>query len=116
MRFLCLVYTDPALFDAMTPEEDREMTRASMAYDKSLEASGHYVLAEALDPPPTARTIKNRAGKITMTDGPYAETKEHLGGFILIEARDIEEATEIGSKIPMTRMGSIEVRPIHVWA
>ncbi len=112
MRYLCLVYVDPTRFEGFTPEQDRALTQESMAYDKTLEASGNFITADALAEPRTAKTIKSRDGRIAVTDGPFPETKEHLGGFILIEAKDMDEAVEIGSKVPMARMGWIEVRPI----
>jgi hypothetical protein len=112
MRYLCLVYVDPALVEAAGDAGMAEITRQSIAYDQELERRGHYVTSDALAEPETAVTLRNRGGRLSRTDGPYAETKEHLGGFILIEARDLNEAIEIGGRIPMAQMGSIEVRPI----
>jgi hypothetical protein len=110
MRYLCLVYIDPDLAAAQTPEEERELARGSIANDESLMASGKLVTAAPLDEPRTARTIKNRNGRITMTDGPFPETKEHLGGFMLVEAASLDEAVEIASSAPVARIGWIEVR------
>ena len=112
MRFLCMVYFEPETFAALSPSEKATVDRDSMAYDKELGKSGHYVVAEALEPVRTARTVRVRQGKASTTDGPFAETKEHLGGFILIEAADMNEALEIAAGIPLAKLGSIEVRPI----
>ncbi len=84
-----------------------------MAYDDALRKAGHLVVAHALQPVEAATTVRVRNGKLSTTDGPFAETKEQLGGFILIEARDLNEAIQVAAKIPLARRGSIEVRPIR---
>ena len=112
MRYLCLVYIDPTLTQPLTEAEGRALTRESLAYDAELQKAGNFIHANALQEPNMAVTLRVRQGQVTSHDGPFAETKEHLGGFILIEARDLNEAVRIGSNIPMARMGSIEVRPI----
>jgi hypothetical protein len=112
MRFLCLVYFEPETFAALSPGQKSTLDRDSMAYDKELGKSGHYIVAEALEPVRNARTTRVRQGIAMTTDGPFAETKEHLGGFILIEAADMNEALEIAAGIPLAKLGSIEVRPI----
>jgi len=106
-----LVYVEPETFAALSPSEKATLDRDSMAYDEELRQRGHYIVAEALEPVRSARTIRVRRGKALATDGPFAETKEHLGGFILIEAADMNEALEIAAGIPLARLGSIEVRP-----
>jgi hypothetical protein len=111
MRFLCLVYFEPETLAVLSPSEKATLDRDSMAYDDKLNRSGHYIVAEALEPVRNARTIRVRRGKVSATDGPFAETKEHLGGFILIEAADMNEALEIAAGIPLAKLGSIEVRP-----
>jgi hypothetical protein len=111
MRFLCLVYVEPGGMAALSPTEKANLDRDSMAYDAELHRNGHYVVAEALEPVRIARTIRVRLGKVSTTDGPVAETKEHLGGFILIDAADMNEALEIAAGIPLAKLGSIEVRP-----
>ena len=111
MRYLCLVHVDGAMMAALTPAEDKELTRRSIAYDEELAAGGHYVASNALQGPETATIVRVREGEVSMTDGPYVETKEHLGGYILIEARDHAEAVSLAQKIPMAGFGSIEVRP-----
>jgi len=112
MRFVCLVYFEPEAFAALSPSEKASVGRDSMEYDKELDRSGHYIVAEALNPVNTARTVQVRRGKAKIVDGPFAETKEHLGGFILIDAANIDEAVEIAAKIPLAKLGSIEVRPV----
>ena len=111
MKFLCLVYFEPETLAALSPSEKAALDRDSMAYDDELRRSGHYIVSNALDPVRSARTIRVRRGKASATDGPFAETKEHLGGFILIEAADMNEALKIAEGIPLAKLGSIEVRP-----
>jgi hypothetical protein len=113
MRYLCLVYVDRSLVGKLSPEEDRKLQTDSAAYDELLTDRGHLVHADALSEPETAVTVRSRKGKVTTHDGPFAETKEHLGGFLLVEARDLNEAIGIASKTPMAEMGSIEVRAIY---
>ncbi len=112
MKFLCLVYFEPRTFAALSPSEKASLDRDSMAYDDELSRSGHYLVSDALDSVSTARTVRVRRGKVEATDGPFAETKEHLGGFILVDAANINEAVDIAAKIPMAKLGSIEVRPV----
>jgi hypothetical protein len=112
MKYLCLVYFEPSVWDTVTPAEDASLTQESLAYDRELMQSGHFIAADALQPVHTATTIRVRNGKVSTTDGPFAETKEVLGGFILINASDLDDACRVAAKIPLARMGSIEVRPI----
>lgn len=106
MKYLCLVYLDENRLGEL-PDED------CVAYDASIRASGHCIASEALQSVQTATTVRVRNGQLTITDGPFAETKEQLAGFYLIEARDLNEAIQIAQKIPPARVGSIEVRPIR---
>ena len=112
MRFLCLVYFEPEAVNGLSPQEKTTLDRDSMAYDEELRRRGRYVVAEALDPVGLARTIRLRRGKRAVTDGPFAETKEHLGGFILVDAADMNEALDLAAGIPLAKLGSIEVRPV----
>lgn len=112
MRFLCLVYFEPQTLAALSPGEKAALNRNSMAYNDELTRNSHYIVAEALQPVHSARTVRVRQGKTSVTDGPFAETKEHVGGFILIEAADMNQALEIAAGIPLAKLGSIEVRPI----
>jgi hypothetical protein len=112
MKYICLVYVAEDAFAGFTEKDHRDLDRRSIAYDRELAASGHYLNSNALQPPATATSIRVRSKRMSMTDGPFMETKEHLGGYILIEARDLNEALQIGAKIPMAEIGTIEVRPI----
>jgi hypothetical protein len=106
MKYLCLVYLEP---DKLHAVPDREC----MACGDSLRQSGALVAAEALQPIDTATTVRVRQGRLSITDGPFAETKEQLAGFYLIEARDLNEAIQAAAKIPPAREGSVEVRPVR---
>jgi hypothetical protein len=106
MKYVCLVYMEPQNLRAVP---DREC----MACGDGLRQSGRLIAAEALQPVDTATTVRVRSGKVSTTDGPFAETKEHLAGFYLIEARDLNDAIQIASRIPPAREGSIEVRPVR---
>jgi hypothetical protein len=106
MKYLCLVYSEEKNLRTMTDDE-------CMEYDTAIRKSGHCIASEALQPVHTATSVRVRTGKVTITDGPFAETKEQLAGFYLIEAKSIDEAIEIASKIPPARVGTIEVRPIR---
>jgi hypothetical protein len=106
MKFLCLVYGEEKKIGAMDDDE-------CMAYDAALRAGGRCLASESLQPVRTAATVRVRGGKVSITDGPFAETKEQLAGFYLIDARDRDEAIEIASRIPPARVGSIELRPVR---
>jgi hypothetical protein len=112
VKYVCLVYLVEKDMDALSTREADACTEESLSYDEALRRSGHLIAAQALQPVETATTIRVRNGKLSTTDGPFAETKEQLGGFILIEARDLNDANQVAAKIPMGRRGSIEVRPI----
>jgi hypothetical protein len=112
MKYLCLVYQEENKMDDLSNSEMDGLVRASLGYDDELRRSGHYIVSNALQPVQTATTVRVRNNKLSTTDGPFAETKEQLGGFILIEAEDLNEAIQVASKIPMVNFGSIEVRPI----
>jgi len=106
MKYLCLVYGEEAAIMAMPPAHCVE-------YDEQIRASGQCIASEALQPVSTATTVRVRGGKLSITDGPFAETKEQLAGFYLVEARDLNEAIQIAAKIPPAQVGCIEVRPIR---
>jgi hypothetical protein len=113
MKYICLVYLVEKDMSVMSKKEADACIEESLAYDDDLRKAGHFLVAHALEPVEAATTIRVRSGKLSTTDGPFAETKEQLGGFILIEARDLNEAIQVAAKIPMARHGSIEVRPIR---
>ncbi len=106
MKYLCLVYLED---DKLHAVPDSECLAASVG----LRAGGHVVAAEALHPVHTATTLRVRGGALTMTDGPFAETKEQLAGFYLIDAADLDEAVTLAARIPPVRAGSVEVRPVR---
>ena len=106
MKYLCLVYGEEKDIAAMNDD-------CCLAYDQSLRESGRCLASEALEPVRTAKSVRVRAGKLTVRDGPFTETKEHLAGFYLVEANDLNEAIELAGKIPPVREGSIEVRPVR---
>jgi hypothetical protein len=112
MKYLCLVYNEQKKLGAMPESEYDAFASEHVALDEELRKSGHYIASEALQPVQTATTVRIRDGKVSTTDGPFAETKEQLGGFFLIDARDLNEAIQVAAKIPSARTGSIEVRPI----
>lgn len=112
MKYLCLVYVDEQKLESMTPAEHRAMDDEALAHDESLRRSGHLLAANALEMVKTATSIRVRGGKVSITDGPFVDTFEKLGGFVLIEAKDLDEAIQIASKIPPGRLGGIEVRPV----
>ena len=111
MKYVCLVYVDPAKVAALTPAEMESLDEASIANDEELRRSGHLIVAQALEPVSTATTVRVRNGRLSATDGPFAETNEQLGGFMFIEARDLNEAIDIAGRAPVTKIASIEVRP-----
>ena len=104
MKYLCLVYLEEQKLHAV-PDSDCK------ACGEGLRKSGHHIAAEALQPVHTATTVRVRNGQVSVTDGPFAETKEQLAGFYLIDAKDLNEAIQLAAKIPPARVGSIEVRP-----
>jgi hypothetical protein len=113
MKYLCLVCFEGKDLDALARAGTlEELSRESLAYDEELMRRGRFVHAEALQSPDTAITVRVRDGKLSTTDGPFAETKEQVGGFVLVEARDLNEAVQLAAGIPLARIGSIEVRPI----
>ena len=106
MKYVCLVYGEEKKISAMTDDE-------CMAYDQALRNAGQCLASEALLPVRTAKTVRVRQGKVSVTDGPFAETKECLAGFYLIDAADLNDAIHIASQIPPAHVGSIEIRPVR---
>jgi hypothetical protein len=113
MKYLCLIYDDEKKAESMSKEEADAFMGEYFAFTEGIKKSGHYLGGNALQPVNTATTLRNRNGKLSTTDGPFAETKEQLGGYYLIEARDLNDALQVAAKIPSVRIGSIEVRPIQ---
>jgi hypothetical protein len=112
MKYLCLVYEDETVWQKMPKAELDKLYAEYSAFKDGITKSGHLVGCNPLQPTHAATTVRVRNGKVSITDGPFAETKEQLGGYFLIEARDLNDAIQVASKIPSARLGSIEVRPI----
>lgn len=113
MKYLCLVYTEGKKLAAMSKVEREAIVGEALAYDEELKQSGYFVSAQALLGIETATTVRVRNGRLSTTEGPVADAKEQLAGFILIDARDLNEAIQVASRMPGARVGSIEVRPIR---
>jgi len=113
MRYLCLIYDDESQMVARPKDQADTMNAEYFNFTDGIKKSGQYLGGEALQPTTTATTVRMRAGKVSTTDGPYAETKEQLGGYYLINAKDLNEAIQVASRIPSARSGSVEVRPIR---
>jgi hypothetical protein len=113
MKYLCMIYEDESIYKKMPESEMHKIMGEYFTLNESLKKSGRYVGGNALQPTHTATTIRVRNGKVTTTDGPFAETKEQLGGFYLIEAKDLNDAIQAASGIPGARFGCVEVRPIQ---
>ena len=111
MKFVCLGYMEAGKFEAMSESQRNAFVDGCFTYDDELRRNGHFAGGEALQPAATAVTLRFRDGKVTPTDGPYAETKEQLGGILILEARDLQHAVELMSKHPGVRGGPFEIRP-----
>src|SRR6202011_6257890 len=112
MKYICLGYIEPGKFQGMTEEAQHAMLDACFEYDDHLRANGHFAAGEALQPPENALTLYWKNGKVATTDGPYAETKEQLGGILVLEARDMNHAVQLMAQHPAVKYGSIfEIRP-----
>jgi hypothetical protein len=115
VKYLCLIYDEEKKLAAMNKAESDAFMGEYFAFTEDIRKSGHFVAGDALKPVNTATTLRQRGGKLSTTDGPFAETKEQLGGYYLVEAKDLNEAIQIASRIPSVRTGSIEVRPVEVF-
>ena len=113
MKYLLLCCHEEKKLDSMSKSECVAVMEETMAYCEALMQSGHLIAVEQLEPVQTAMTVRARNGKLSITDGPFAETKEQVGGFFLIDARDLNEAIQVASKFPSARVGSLEVRPVR---
>jgi hypothetical protein len=112
MRYLCLIYENEKQWESLPPAESESIMNEYFAFTEDIRKNGKMVAGEALQPTVTATTVRVRNGKVSTTDGPFVETKEQLGGFYLIEAKDLNEAIQIASRIPSARFGGVEVRPV----
>ena len=113
MKYLCLIYDEEKKLESMPKSESDAFMGEYFAFTSGIKQSGHYLGGNALQPVSAATTVRVRNGKTYVTDGPFAETKEQLAGFYLIDARDLNEAIQVASKIPPAREGSVEVRPVR---
>jgi hypothetical protein len=114
MKYLCLIYDDEKKWAEMPKAELESIFAEYGAFTQDITKSGHYLGGNPLQPTHTATTVRIRNGKVSTTDGPFAETKEQLGGYYLVEAKDLNEAMQLAARIPSVRYGSIEVRPVMV--
>ena len=115
MRYMCLVHHDGTPVEEMPLLQQQDLIRRSLAYDEELERDGHFVIATAIKDQTSAVLVRKRDGRLSVTDGPYMETKEQMAGFILIEAKDMPEAEHIAAGISWAETGTIEVRPVFVF-
>lgn len=111
MKFICLGYIDPKKWETLPESERNAMMDECFNYDDVLRANGHFAGGEALDAPQRASTLRWKNGKVSVTDGPYAETKEQLGGILILEANDLQHAIELMSRHPGVKAGPFEIRP-----
>jgi len=112
MQYLCLIYEDEQEWQKLPSAQSGKILEEYSAYTESVKRSGHYLGGNGLEPSHTATTVRIRKGRLATTDGPFAETKEQLGGYYLLRARDLNEAIQLASRIPGARFGAVEVRPV----
>jgi hypothetical protein len=113
MKYLCIAYEEERKLNELSEGEWQALRRETLDYVETLRQSGRLIVTHALQSATTASTLRIRGGRLSITDGPFAETKEQIGGFFLVESSDIEEAIQIAAKWPSARIGTIEVRPIE---
>ena len=113
MKYLCLIYLNEDEMGALPAEQMRQLNVGHLALNERLRASGHLVEAEALEPGATAVTVKPRGRKVTVTDGPFTESKELVAGFYLLEASSIDEAAQIAAQFPGAQHGAVEIRAVR---
>jgi hypothetical protein len=113
MKYLCLVYYDEKKRNELSSQESQDLIDESLDFDEAMRKEGYLIAAGPLQPVETATTVRVRSGKVSITDGPFAETNEQVAGFVLIEARDLNEAIRVASRIPPARLGGVEVRPMQ---
>jgi Uncharacterized protein conserved in bacteria len=115
MKYLCLIYGDESVWTTMSKDEGERIMKEYFDFTDDIKKSRHMLAGESLLPTSSATTVRIRNGKLGTTDGPFAETKEQLGGFYMIEAKDLNEAIQVAARIPGAKTGSIEVRPVEVF-
>lgn len=114
MRYVCLIYNSADTDGTLSPSETDALIAAHFRFDDMLRQNGAMIYADALTQPDQASVLRVRNGKVSLTDGPYVETKEHLAGFYVIEAEDVVQAREIAAAIPSARYGAVEIRPVRL--
>ena len=112
MKYLCLIYENEQNWSHYTKNQGDSMMAEYGTFTEDIQKSGHMIGGEALQPTQTATTVRVRNGKVSTTDGPFAETKEQLGGYYLVEAKDLNDAIQVAARIPGAKTGSVEVRPV----
>ena len=112
MKYLCLIYDEEAKLEGMPKSESDAFMSEYFDFTRGIQERGQLIAGEALQPVQTATTVRIRNGRVSTTDGPFAETREQLGGFYLVEARDLNDALQVAARIPSARTGSVEVRPV----
>ena len=112
MQYLLLIYRNDAEYGKMGPAERKQMSAEYGVFTQAIVQSGHFKAGDGLQPTTTATTVRVRDGKMLTTDGPFAETREQLGGYFMVEAKDLNEAIKIAEKIPGAGKGTVEVRPV----
>jgi hypothetical protein len=112
MKYLCMVYCEESKLAALSQADYDKLVAEHGVLNEALQKSGHYITAHALEPVRTAKIVRVRNGKLSATDGPFAETKEQLAGVYLIDARDLDDALRVAGRIPAVRMGTVEIRPV----
>ncbi len=112
MKYLCLVFYDEKVRNALSDEDSQALIEEARSFDEDMRRSGHLITAFPLEEIHSVSTVRIRNGKVTVTDGPFAETNEQIGGFVLLEANDLNEAIQLASRIPPARLGGVEVRPV----
>jgi hypothetical protein len=115
VKYLCLIYDNESTWAGMSKADGDAIMGEYYGFTEDIKKSGHYIGGEALKPVNSATTIRMRNGRLSTTDGPFAETKEQLGGYYLIEAKDLNDAIQVASRIPTARTGSVEIRPVEVF-
>jgi hypothetical protein len=115
MKYAFNIYGDESQRESATPEQQQQMSQAYGVVTQEMQDKGVYVAGEGLYPTPTATTVRVRDGEQDVTDGPFAETKEQLGGFYILDVKDLDEAIEWAAKIPGSQFGSVEIRPVMVF-
>jgi len=113
MKYLCLVYVNEKKLEALSPKDAQTLNHDSLAYDRHLRENGHFIAAQALEFVKAGVVVRRQGDKVSVTDGPFAETNEQVGGFILVEAKDRDEAIRLASKVPVIEFGRVEVRPVR---